>query len=126
MFAYLLIAFELAILYLVFWHVFIREPKPYRVRGNLWGSYEGAGQSFTPCDIECCANESPIGNYELFHSMTGQAYARKASRHLCAPNRQTTMRYGWVVAEQRTAGSVFSRMIDSLKRSLEVLCVKLP
>ena len=39
MFAYLLIGLELAILYGVFWYVFVREPKPYNVQGELWGSY---------------------------------------------------------------------------------------
>jgi len=39
--AYLIIAIELAILYTVFWYVFLREPKPYRLRGNAWGAYDG-------------------------------------------------------------------------------------
>jgi len=39
--AYTIIAIELAILYTVFWYVFLREPKPYRIRGNAWGAYDG-------------------------------------------------------------------------------------
>ena len=39
MLAYAIIAFELAILYTVFWYVFLREPRPYRVQGNTWGGY---------------------------------------------------------------------------------------
>jgi len=41
MFAYLIIGIELAILYFVFWVVFIREPKPREIRPELWGRYEG-------------------------------------------------------------------------------------
>ncbi|MBS1990966.1 MAG: hypothetical protein JSS83_10640 [Cyanobacteria bacterium SZAS LIN-3] len=44
MLAYVIIAIELAILYTVFWYVFLREPKPYRLRGNAWGAYDGAEQ----------------------------------------------------------------------------------
>jgi hypothetical protein len=36
-----IIAFELLILYTVFWYVFLREPRPYRITKNLWGHYEG-------------------------------------------------------------------------------------
>ena len=35
MFAYLVVAIELAILYNVFWYVFIREPKPFKLGVNV-------------------------------------------------------------------------------------------
>ena len=41
MFACLMIVSELAILYTVFWYIFLRETKPYRISGNPWGHYEG-------------------------------------------------------------------------------------
>lgn len=41
MFGIAIIAFELLILYTVFWYVFLREPRPYRINKNLWGFYEG-------------------------------------------------------------------------------------
>ena len=41
MFACLIIFSELAILYTVFWYIFLRETKPYRISGNPWGCYEG-------------------------------------------------------------------------------------
>lgn len=43
MFMYLLIAAELAVLYTVFWYLYLREPKcNHRIKGNLWGRYESA------------------------------------------------------------------------------------
>jgi hypothetical protein len=39
MFVYLIIAIELVVLYLVFWIVFLREPRPREIRAELWGSY---------------------------------------------------------------------------------------
>ncbi len=52
MFAYLLIAFELAFLYAAFWYVFIREPKPFRITGRLWGSYEPSAARFSQADLD--------------------------------------------------------------------------
>jgi hypothetical protein len=53
MFAYLLIAIELVILSGVFYHVFIREPKPYQVGSSgLWGSYEGGGMHFSQAEVD--------------------------------------------------------------------------
>lgn len=43
MLAYLIIAIELVILYTVFWYVFLREPRPYKIKGNPWGGYTGDG-----------------------------------------------------------------------------------
>lgn len=39
MFAYALIAAELLLFSLVLYLVFVREPKPYEVKDNLWGYY---------------------------------------------------------------------------------------
>ena len=53
MFAYLLIAIELVILSAVFYHVFIREVKPYQVGSSgLWGSYEGGGVHFSQAEVD--------------------------------------------------------------------------
>ena len=43
MFIYVVIAFELAILYTVFWYVYQREPKPYKIIGDPWGKYDDSG-----------------------------------------------------------------------------------
>jgi hypothetical protein len=61
MFAYILIGLELAILTGVFWYVFIREPKPFRVgNSGLWGSYEGGAmqfQQFSQADLDTLVME---------------------------------------------------------------------
>ena len=48
MLAYVIIAIELAILYTVFWYVFLREPQPYKIKGNPWGGYSGSGSAPQP------------------------------------------------------------------------------
>lgn len=40
MFAYLIIAAELLVLYTVFWYIFLKEPKPYRIKSDIWGRYD--------------------------------------------------------------------------------------
>jgi hypothetical protein len=42
MFAWLLIAIELAFLYLAYWFVFVREPKNIQIEGQLWGGYDSS------------------------------------------------------------------------------------
>ena len=49
-FAYLVIAIELAILYSVFWYVFVREPKPFKVGPAMWGTYDQGNLAFTKYD----------------------------------------------------------------------------
>ncbi len=45
MLIYLIIAAELAILYTVFWYVYVKDPKPYQVKGHPWGRYGQAGHT---------------------------------------------------------------------------------
>jgi len=52
MFAYLVIGFELAILYTIFWYVFIREPKPLKLRADQWGRYQRGYDHFTAYGAE--------------------------------------------------------------------------
>lgn len=40
MFAYLLIIAELFILASAYWYVFIREPRPFEIKENIWGYYD--------------------------------------------------------------------------------------
>jgi hypothetical protein len=40
MFAYLLIIAELTILATAYWYVFVREPKPFEIKENIWGYYD--------------------------------------------------------------------------------------
>lgn len=69
--AYLIIGIELAILYTVFWYVFLREPRPYKIKENIWGYYPGFGGNTetlaqnVPDDISQKSNQyryDPSGN----------------------------------------------------------------
>ncbi|MBX9722341.1 MAG: hypothetical protein K2X81_13150 [Candidatus Obscuribacterales bacterium] len=41
MFTFLLVSFEISILFLFYWAVFVREPGPYKVDNDVWGTYAG-------------------------------------------------------------------------------------
>jgi hypothetical protein len=40
MWIYLIIAAELGLFYTLFWFYFVREPQPFKVKGNPWGRYD--------------------------------------------------------------------------------------
>jgi hypothetical protein len=42
MFTVLFVACELAILYFVYWSVWLKKPEVYRVKNDVWGNYSGA------------------------------------------------------------------------------------
>ena len=39
MFAYLLIAFEVILLSSVYYYIFLREPRPFEIKEDIWGYY---------------------------------------------------------------------------------------
>ncbi|HEY9786851.1 MAG TPA: hypothetical protein V6D17_15785 [Candidatus Obscuribacterales bacterium] len=149
MYAYLIIAAELLILYTVFWYVFIREPKPYKIRGNPWGHYDGAHEI---CHHECehahvhvtCyhrvnrdAHSDEVKQVEL--RSVGGNFVKLPCAHLqhqfdCtsgfkvhdpAPARNTAQ-YGWVVARADERRDPLSTMLSNLIETIGRLSVKLP
>lgn len=128
MYAYLIIAAELAILYTVFWYIFLREPRPYKVSRNIWGNYDGAepikvapGQNmyeylmtFSQDGVEHGvdkSSESPTYRMKPFHA-------------------SAELKYGWVIEEKRrlpknAPQDVFTKLVYCVAR-LAQLSVKLP
>ena len=80
MFIYLIIAFELALLYTVFWYGFVYEPKPFRIKGDPWGTY-GKSES-----DDTAAAETSEQNSGRHAGMSGSQRIKSDPRN------------GWVVA----------------------------
>jgi hypothetical protein len=59
MLIYLIIAAELAILYTVFWYVYVHEPKPYKFKKGLWGRYGDSPSGV--CGVDPTAPFVPVG-----------------------------------------------------------------
>jgi hypothetical protein len=134
MFAYLIIGSEIAILYTVFWYVFLREPKPFKLHGNMWGQYEiNNGFSARHFDPTLPLQEQ---NPEVF-ALEQQFYADETSgnksrvhfRHatparyadLPKIKRNPALGYGWVFEEEPP--SAWSRLLVGFRETLQ-LCFR--
>ncbi len=120
MFAYLIIAAELAVLYTVFWYIFLREPRPYRIKSEMWGRYESnaLARYFESLEHEFKQETNASSSYSQennwLHKIEGaqknrlqtMAISKSACpqyqgvvthRGYCAP--QNAKKYGWVVED---------------------------
>lgn len=135
MFAYLIIAAELAFLYTVFWYIFLREPKPYRIKGEMWGRYESNALARYFESLEQETNASSVygsSEYEWLNRIEGvnknklqtvaisrpvcpQLQGASAHRGYCAP--QQAKKYGWVVDEpNRLDGNPLKFVIEMAEK----------
>lgn len=108
MFAYLIIAAELLVLYTVFWYIFLREPKPYRIKGEMWGRYENnaLARYFESLEHEFQheANASPkdAANMNRLQTMAiakaacPQLQGAGSNRGYCANAKKYAQNYGWI------------------------------
>ncbi len=80
MLAYAIIAFEMAILYTVFWYVFLREPRPYRIHGNPWGGYTKPASSQSDNSANLIA-ERALQERELMASLGRASQAAANNRN---------------------------------------------
>lgn len=120
MFAYLIIAAELLVLYTVFWYIFLREPRPYRIKGEMWGRYDNnaLARYFESLEHEFNhefnqeASASPCKGSQLNRLQT-MAIAKAACPQLQGAGSQRGYRapqnakkYGWVEEDpNRLAGN---------------------
>lgn len=117
MYAYLIIAAELAILYSVFWYVFIREPRPYTLKGDLWGTYPQS--AYTTYDD----HESEEAVQQI------QSGLNKNRTHLTRlPMKpiEDTKQYGWVVRDRDAEAGAVANLFGKFRSSVETMSVKVP
>jgi len=115
MFAYLIIAAELLVLYTVFWYIFLREPRPYRIKGEMWGRYEynALASYFESLEHELRQESNASAayrhaEYEWLNSMDGshlnRAQTMAISKPICPQlqsaqggyRMQNAKKYGWI------------------------------
>ncbi|HEY9792978.1 MAG TPA: hypothetical protein V6D22_21430 [Candidatus Obscuribacterales bacterium] len=112
MFVYLLIAAEFAVLYTVFWYLYIREPKSERrIKAQMWGSYEEASSAHRADPT------LPFIRHYDAHSIYDEAYAVDAYEYVLDQN---TNHY---VRAQR-GGGVLHRMAEVVDGTFGQLNVK--
>jgi len=126
MFAYLLLAIEVAILYFAYWFVFVREPKPYKVAGNMWGTYDYKGDDFSTYDDWSFITSRYITDEER------QAMINLQKGIVCVPNKlplkpiANTKPFGWVATEPKADPQAVKDLLSKFRDTIEVLSVKVP
>ena len=151
MFAYLIIGIELAILYSVFWYVFVREPRPYRINGSIWGSYETGVPGFTAQEVDTLVLEYKQNTEQKIcfdRRVPRPAYPHPTSSAydpslFVAPFNQyrgpvesldtkdpycwnSTSKYGWVAIDDRAPSTIIAKLYWKAANWLEDISVKLP
>ncbi len=110
MFVFLLLTAELMLLYVVFWYLYVRDPKcKEHIKGDLWGAYEGTERlhDYYPAYKEpACAR------------VDQSAYAH-AEEFIWDANSST-----YVPVSQYEAMSLLAKMAAQLDRQLSQLNVK--
>jgi len=126
MYAYLIIGVELAILYSVFWYVFIREPRPYTIKGDLWGTYSQS--SFTACDdyASSSAHQWDQNREVLKKIQNGHSQNHAHQSNLPLKPIENTKQYGWVVNDRDAEAGAVAKLFGRFRDSVEVMSVKVP
>jgi hypothetical protein len=148
MFVYLIIAIELAVLYVVFWIVFLREPKPREIRAELWGNYfnpanrsvNNTGQPEKPLIDEEQLDfylPSVLPSPRVYRSVKMKKMRRKrimirraSKSHLycqsCSRSGHSQYAHRQATLAQRASRTVVERFLLSLNKVLNKLSVKVP
>jgi hypothetical protein len=122
MFAYLIIALELAILYSFYWFVFVREPQPIKIAGNLWGTYDYKGDDLSTYEDWSFITSRYITDEER------QAMVNVQKGIVCIPNKLpmkpigNTTQYGWVAKQEVAMADPadVTRLLSKFRDSVEV------
>jgi hypothetical protein len=154
MFAYVLIGLEMLILSSVFWYVFIREPKPFRIsKSDLWGSYEGYEPFSSQLELDTLVMEYKrnahnqilvdrrvprFANPEMVPKYASDfrdpafgigglddGWHQLYNRNQLPPSKNEKT-YGWVRIPERKTDNNFVRLLRSAWCWIENLSVKLP
>lgn len=124
MFVYLLIGAELALLYVVFWYLFVREPKyKEHVHGATWGSYdERVKQNWWGAyDNETESADPYLAYQEAYYAQYEQIDPNAHAEHKFVWDNKL---HRYVPVSQYEATNLLSKMAERLDRQFSQLNVK--
>lgn len=78
MFAYVLIAFELMVLYLVYYYIYIWKPKSIHVNNDIWGIYENHDSSTIDPQLALVFSDKIRDGFRAIHGSVKTVEQRKA------------------------------------------------
>jgi hypothetical protein len=131
MFAYLLIIAELFILAGAFYYVFVREPRPFEIKENIWGCYDQAVDASTGYGINAqnsyATPTAPKRSRKVRRAIyTGHVLLRSARHGVKRKIADASaIKQGWVEAHERKPGNVLASVLAFLGEALTRLSVKL-
>lgn len=111
MFAYLLILLELAFLYLVFWNVFIREPRPLEIKENLWGYYAHPEATADGINLRK-ARRKAHADHTLLRSRNHGVRRKLEQRN------DSALKHGWGAADESKETSLLASLLAYLGKQL--------
>jgi hypothetical protein len=135
MFVYLIIAIELTVLYVVFWIVFLREPRPREIRAELWGNYfkptDRSVNNATQPEHSTNEGQSLYRTAKMKKIRRKKIIARRSSRsysycQLCSRGSHSRHAHGPTSLTQQASRTVVEKFLLSLNRALNKLSVKVP
>ena len=140
MFAYVLIAAELAILYSVFWYVFVREPRPFELKENLWGFYDGPAQPYVERDYDepqvagfisgrsdSWLQELPSAGQSRRQQIQSAILGRSTRPGACRRLGDSDLKNGWTVREAEGESETSPEsFLQTLGEMLNLLTVRTP
>jgi len=123
MFAYLLILVELSILATAYWYVFVREPKPFEIKENIWGYYDQPLNAGTGYGINGMSSDQYNATTKVKRAKrTASGHVLLKSRHGVKRKeiKGAELRHGWVQetegpeSKQSVLGSLLAFVGDKL------------
>ena len=133
MFAYLLITAELLILSAAFYYVFVREPRPFEIKENIWGCYDQAVDASTgygvsaPESFTSTTNGAPKRSRKMRKAIyTGHVLLRSARHGVKAKiATASAIKQGWVESHERKPANALASALAYLGEVLTRLSVKI-
>jgi len=132
MFAYLLIIAELSILASVYWYVFIREPRPFEIKENIWGCYDSvnAGTGYGINGISSTMNQYGDESTRVRKVRrvvhTGHVLLKSARHGIKRKDihRTTDLQSGWVQQNETKRTSALGSLLAFIGDTITKLSVK--
>lgn len=131
MLAYVIIAIELAILYTVFWYVFLREPQPYKIKGNPWGGYSGAPSGSQPPAFAkphsfVQGQQNDANRHAIYQEWNVTGSDEQRNGELLRSQRSGVEKSPTVQDKSLQSSTFASQFLAKLGESLNLINVKLP
>ena len=124
MFAYVLIVLEITFLCTVFWYAFVREPKPFEIKEDIWGYYPDQESN----TINGINSHKASGARRIRKIHSSEALLRSARHGVKrkVAHVQSDIKNGWSIVEDETKPTtLLATLLAFIGKQLTQLSVRL-